>query len=112
MIRVTDMAGSAAEGYPNRGTFYQRVSPKTSIMFKTARFETALVRINYEPDIPGFAGYEPSVPVYSVKDGSFIAVHETNVWVTSPPAASGVSPFIALSLGGVFAFLLFGRFLQ
>jgi len=112
-IRVTDTYGPAEEGYPYYGAVIYRIPPKTTVQFYTSRFSQATFRFNFEPDIPGWAGYETSFTVFNAVDGTHISTNEGNVYKIDPvPSSATFSPFISLALGGVFAYLLFGRFLR
>jgi len=119
-VRVTDVSGSAEEGFPVRSGFLGRIQPFSTVQFYTPRFAVAVYRFNYEPDVPGWAGYETAAAVYDSPDGTVISCQEGNLYKTLPGpggldeqaiAENTVAGFVA---GFIMAFpiMLFGLVLR
>jgi len=88
-VRVTDMFGPAEDGYPYRGAYVAIIPAKTTVQFYTPRFSQAVYRFNYEPDVAGWAGYEPATLIGERPDGSLMVGYESNIYTTLPGASSG-----------------------
>jgi len=114
--RLTDAYGSAEDGYPSLGGVVYVVGPKSTVQFTFPAFSYAVLRVNTEPHVPDWAGYEVSTSVTDAASGAYVVAWGGSVYKSDALGALSAEPALdwelfehgfwwSLSFG--MAFLLF-----